>query len=83
MQTDTSSGKNRAQYFGLEIVRYLLLLCLLLAGNAQEADVPHLYGWNNHISDETVARFEAQCSCKVVLDYYSDTRKRWLSWRQR
>ncbi|HEU0188857.1 MAG TPA: spermidine/putrescine ABC transporter substrate-binding protein [Gallionella sp.] len=32
----------------------------------------HLYNWNNYISEETVARFEGQCGCRVVQDYYSD-----------
>ncbi|HRH81386.1 MAG TPA: spermidine/putrescine ABC transporter substrate-binding protein [Thiobacillaceae bacterium] len=36
------------------------------------ADTLYLYNWNNYISDETIARFEAQCACKVVQDYYSD-----------
>ncbi len=39
---------------------------------AKADDVLHLYNWNNYISDETVARFEAQCACHVVQDYYSD-----------
>lgn len=45
---------------------------LLFVGSAQAADVLHLYNWNNYISDATVARFEAQCACRVVQDYYSD-----------
>jgi spermidine/putrescine transport system substrate-binding protein len=32
----------------------------------------HLYNWNNYISDQTIARFEEQCVCRVVQDYYSD-----------
>jgi spermidine/putrescine transport system substrate-binding protein len=39
---------------------------------AQAADTLHLYNWNNYISDATVARFEAECNCRVVQDYYSD-----------
>ena len=39
---------------------------------AHATDVLHLYNWNNYISEETVARFEAQCGCRVVQDYYSD-----------
>ena len=49
-----------------------LLVWALLAGAAHAADVLHLYNWNNYISEETVARFEAQCNCRVVQDYYSD-----------
>mgnify|MGYP000639407456 CR=1 FL=1 len=49
-----------------------LLLLLLFAGSAHAAEVLHLYNWNNYISEETVARFEAQCNCRVVQDYYSD-----------
>lgn len=32
----------------------------------------HLYNWNNYISDQTVARFEQSCRCRLVQDYYSD-----------
>ena len=53
-------------------MRSLLLFVLLLSGNAQAEDVLHLYNWNNYISDETVARFEKQCACRVMQDYYSD-----------
>ncbi|MBI5626498.1 MAG: spermidine/putrescine ABC transporter substrate-binding protein [Nitrosomonadales bacterium] len=54
----------------------LCVLCglwfVFAAPLAQAADVLHLYNWNNYISEETVARFEAQCACRVVQDYYSD-----------
>jgi len=49
--------------------RGLLLLCM---ASAHAEDELHLYNWNNYISDETVTRFEAQCACRVVQDYYSD-----------
>ena len=39
---------------------------------AQADDVLHLYNWNNYISAQTVERFERQCACRVVQDYYSD-----------
>lgn len=32
----------------------------------------YLYNWNNYISDATIARFEMECACRVVQDYYSD-----------
>jgi spermidine/putrescine transport system substrate-binding protein len=47
----------------------MLLLCI---GSAQAEDVLHLYNWNNYISDTTIERFEKQCACRVVQDYYSD-----------
>lgn len=47
----------------------LLMLCI---GSAHAEGVLHLYNWNNYISAQTIARFEAQCSCRVVQDYYSD-----------
>lgn len=47
-------------------------LLFLLVANAHAADVLHLYNWNNYISAQTVQRFEAECNCKVVQDYYSD-----------
>ena len=53
-------------------MRALLLVLALLTGNARAEDVLHLYNWNNYISDKTIARFEEQCRCRVVQDYYSD-----------
>jgi spermidine/putrescine transport system substrate-binding protein len=53
-------------------MRRLLALLFLLAGAAHAGDTLYLYNWNNYISDATVARFEAECRCRVVQDYYSD-----------
>jgi spermidine/putrescine transport system substrate-binding protein len=39
---------------------------------ADPAQTLYLYNWNNYISDATVARFEKECTCRVVQDYYSD-----------
>lgn len=50
----------------------LLLLLLLVSLPARAVDTLYLYNWNNYISDQTVARFESRCQCKVVQDYYSD-----------
>jgi spermidine/putrescine transport system substrate-binding protein len=47
-------------------------LALALAGAAAAEDVLYLYNWNNYLSEETVARFEAQCRCRLKQDYYSD-----------
>lgn len=44
----------------------------LHAVGARAADVLHLYNWNNYISDETLARFEAASGCRVRQDFYSD-----------
>lgn len=52
--------------------RLLALFLVLWIADAQAADELHLYNWNNYISDETVQRFEAECKCKLVQDYYSD-----------
>jgi spermidine/putrescine transport system substrate-binding protein len=58
--------------------RRLFLICLLAAltqllpPSARADDVLHLYNWNNYISDATLRRFEASCSCRVRQDYYSD-----------
>ncbi|NTV96496.1 MAG: spermidine/putrescine ABC transporter substrate-binding protein [Thiobacillus sp.] len=49
-----------------------LAILMLLTFTAHAADTLYLYNWNNYISDRTIARFEAQCGCKVVQDYYSD-----------
>jgi spermidine/putrescine transport system substrate-binding protein len=53
-------------------MKALWLGLLLLAGAAQAEDVLHLYNWNNYISEETLARFERRCHCRVKQDYYSD-----------
>lgn len=52
-------------------MKYFCVL-LVVAGSAHAEDLLHLYNWNNYISDQTIERFEAQCSCRVVQDYYSD-----------
>jgi spermidine/putrescine transport system substrate-binding protein len=53
--------------------RLLFVLCLcqsaLAAGSTETL---YLYNWNNYISDATIARFETECACRVVQDYYSD-----------
>jgi spermidine/putrescine transport system substrate-binding protein len=54
--------------------RPLLHACIgcFLSFAAHATDTLYLYNWNNYISDQTVARFEARCRCRVVQDYYSD-----------
>jgi len=56
--------------------RFLAALACALAGAGAAAaaaeDVLHLYNWNNYVSEETLARFEAACRCRVKQDYYSD-----------
>ena len=47
-------------------------LLLALAGTAAAEDVLYLYNWNNYISDETIARFEKSCGCRLRQDYYSE-----------
>lgn len=53
-------------------MRRLWFVLLMLSSAALAADELHLYNWNNYISAGTVARFEEQCRCRVVQDYYSD-----------
>ncbi|MBX3671952.1 MAG: spermidine/putrescine ABC transporter substrate-binding protein [Burkholderiales bacterium] len=52
--------------------RLLAALACVLASSAAAEDVLHLYNWNNYVSEETLARFEAACRCRVKQDYYSD-----------
>lgn len=55
------------------MMRLLHVLLLIFAGaNASAKDTLYLYNWNNYISDETLARFEQRCGCRVKQDYYSD-----------
>src|SRR5512147_2868914 len=51
---------------------FLAMLLLVLSASAHAEEVLHLYNWNNYIADETLARFEARCHCRVKQDYYSD-----------
>ncbi len=55
------------------IVCLLALAALLVAddGLAQQ-DRLHVYNWNNYITEDTVARFERGCGCRLVQDYYAD-----------
>jgi spermidine/putrescine transport system substrate-binding protein len=50
----------------------LLVLLALVASVASAEDVLRLFNWNNYVSPATVERFEAQCHCRVLQDYYSD-----------
>ncbi len=62
----------------LPVVAALLLLgCGKENAETKTASAPkgaenvlHIYNWNNYIAPETVKRFEAECKCKVVQDYY-------------
>jgi spermidine/putrescine transport system substrate-binding protein len=49
-----------------------LILALLAWVPVHAKDELHLYNWNNYISDKTISRFERECRCSVVQDYYSD-----------
>jgi spermidine/putrescine transport system substrate-binding protein len=53
-----------------------LLLGLALAGCWAAAPAQpnrlHVYNWNNYITDDTVARFERLCRCRLVQDYFAD-----------
>jgi len=50
----------------------LTLFLLLTAPLVRASDVLYLYIWNNYISAQTAARFEAWCGCTLKQDYYSD-----------
>lgn len=49
----------------------MVLLVLAWPVLAQKNEL-RIYHWNDYIADETVARFEKQCKCKVVMDYFGD-----------
>jgi spermidine/putrescine transport system substrate-binding protein len=67
-----SGPRGRRFYRGVAFFWVLCVLCSAVVAQARAADVLHLYNWNNYISDQTIARFEEQCACRVVQDYYSD-----------
>lgn len=50
--------------------KLLLSLPLLTSTFALAADELHLYNWNNYIAPETVQKFENECKCKLIQDYY-------------
>ena len=51
----------------------LVALCFWQSAFASgSAETLYLYNWNNYISDATITRFENECACRVVQDYYSD-----------
>ena len=58
--------------WAIRVLRGFALALLLASGAAQAQDRLHVYNWNNYITDDTVARFEQACGCKVVQDYYAD-----------
>ena len=49
-----------------------LALAASCAGAAAQRDTLYVYNWNNYITDDTVARFERLCACRLVQDYYAD-----------
>ena len=51
-------------------MKRLLSLLLLASLPSFAADQLHLYNWNDYIDQDAVKRFEVQCKCKVVQDYY-------------
>jgi len=62
-------GQNRRQSI---LIGVWFFIAFLATHALHAADTLYLYNWNNYISERTVARFEAECACKVVQDYYSD-----------
>lgn len=51
----------------------LLVAGLVLSSwSALAEDVLHLYNWNNYLAEDTAKRFEAECQCKLVQDFYAD-----------
>jgi len=52
----------------------LLVAAALAGGSAHAApqDVLRMFNWNNYMTDDTVARFEERCRCRLLQDYYSD-----------
>lgn len=56
----------------LRVLRTIALAALLAASGTQAQERLHVYNWNNYITDDTVARFEKGCGCRLVQDYYAD-----------
>lgn len=56
-------------------MKKLLLVATLMAGAAQAtaAEKLYLFNWNDYIAEDTVKRFEQQCGCELVQEFYSGT----------
>ena len=54
---------------GLGIALTLAAFCAVATA---QRDTLYVYNWNNYITDDTVARFERLCACRLVQDYYAD-----------
>jgi spermidine/putrescine transport system substrate-binding protein len=48
------------------------LTLVAAAARAGPQDVLRMFNWNNYMTEDAVARFEALCSCRLAQDYYSD-----------
>lgn len=51
----------------------MFTLFMLAAQGASAGEQLYLFNWNDYIAEDTVARFEKQCDCKVIQSYYSST----------
>lgn len=51
----------------------MFTLLMLAAQGASAGEQLYMFNWNDYVAEETVARFEQQCDCKVVQSYYSST----------
>jgi len=58
----------------IRALRVLALAALVATSGTAWAqqDRLHVYNWNNYITDDTAARFEKACRCRLVQDYYAD-----------
>lgn len=56
-------------------MKKLLLVATLMAGAAQAtaAEKLYLFNWNDYIAEDTLKRFEQQCGCELVQEFYSGT----------
>lgn len=52
--------------------KFVFLLLSWMAAIAHGEGTLYLYNWNNYISEQTAARFESWCGCRLQQDYYSD-----------
>ncbi|HCT4815975.1 TPA: spermidine/putrescine ABC transporter substrate-binding protein [Pseudomonas aeruginosa] len=57
------------------MMKKLLLVATLMAGAAQAtaAEKLYLFNWNDYIAEDTLKRFEQQCGCELVQEFYSGT----------
>ena len=52
------------------MIRWMLAACLVVAGCSNPVPTLHVFNWPDYFASDTIANFEKEFGCKVVLDYF-------------